>query len=46
MLAIALACEFPAYWYAFAVKKEIVGRLMQRKRALETMLATLTEDVR
>ena len=46
MLAYAVICMYPGSWYGFALKRKIVERVMQRKRALETMLATLDEGVR
>jgi len=46
MLAYAAICMYPGNWYGFALKRKIVERVMQRKRALETMLATLDEDAR
>jgi hypothetical protein len=44
MLVYALLCICPGSWYGFDVKKGIVERVMQRKRALESMRAALEED--
>jgi hypothetical protein len=44
MLLYALLCICPGSWYGFNVRKDIVERVMQRKRALESMRAALEED--
>ena len=45
MLAYALICAGPGGWYSAASEKQMVERVMQRKRPIESMLAVLNEDV-
>ena len=43
MLAFNLVCVFPSIWYGAAAEKAAFEKLMQRKRALESMRAALVD---
>jgi amino acid transporter len=44
ILLFTLFCMGAGLWYGFATRKRIVDRVMQRKRALESMRAALEEN--